>query len=52
MNAHLVLPQNNTPLNRAAKRWLEKAKGGDPTPHDLHLLSLAYWGLENGVQGE
>jgi hypothetical protein len=45
------LPQNNNPLNRAAHKWLREARALAPQ-HDLHLLSLAHWGLENGVEGE
>jgi hypothetical protein len=45
------LPQNNKPLNRAAHKWLREARASAP-PNDLHLLSLAQWGLENGVEGE
>jgi hypothetical protein len=45
------LPQNNNPLNRAAHKWLREARASAP-PNDLHLLSLAWWGLENGVEGE
>jgi hypothetical protein len=45
------LSQNDNPLNRAAHKWLREAKADAP-PNYLHLLSLADWGLENGVQGE
>jgi hypothetical protein len=45
------LPQNNNPLNLAAHKWLREARASAP-PHDLHLLSLAHWGLENGAEGE
>ena len=49
---YLVLPQNNMPLNRLAHHWLMKARATEAQPHYLHLLNLASWGLENGVQGE
>jgi hypothetical protein len=45
------LPQNNNPLNRQAHKWLREARAPAP-PQYLHLLSLADWGLENGVEGE
>jgi hypothetical protein len=47
----LVLPENSNPLNRAALRWLKEAKDY-AEPNVLHLLNLAYWGLENGVEGD
>jgi hypothetical protein len=51
MHNHLVLPENNNLLNRAAHKWLLEARA--PPPADsLHLLTLAFWGLENGVEGE
>jgi hypothetical protein len=49
--AVLVLPENSIELNQAALKWLREAKA-DAAPYGLHLLSLAHWGLENGVQGE
>jgi hypothetical protein len=54
MSAHepLLLPQNNDPLNQAALKWLKEAKGADPVPHALHVLSLMGWGLDNGAEGE
>jgi hypothetical protein len=51
MDNHLVLPENNNLLNRAAHKWLREAREYAP-PHYLHLLTLASWGLENGAQGE
>jgi hypothetical protein len=45
------LRQNNSPLGRAAHKWLMQAREHAP-PRDLHLLSLAWWGLENRVEGE
>jgi len=50
-NAPRTLPQNENLLNRAAWKWLTKAKE-QPEPHYLHLLTLAWWGLENGAQGD
>src|SRR5258708_29046620 len=47
----MAVPQNNSVLNRAALRWLKQAKE-QPDPSYLHVLTLAHWGLENGVQGE
>jgi len=32
-------------------KWLRKAREYAP-PDSLHLLTLAFWGLENGVEGE
>jgi hypothetical protein len=51
MGNHLVLPENNNLLNRAAHKWLREAREYAP-PDSLHLLTLAFWGLENGVKGE
>jgi hypothetical protein len=49
----LALPQNNLPLNLISHNWLMKARAqGEAHPHYLHLLSLAWWGLENEVAGE
>ena len=45
------LPQNNSLLNRAAWKWLKLARADAP-PHSLHLLNLAYWGLEQRVEGD
>src|SRR5579871_5226221 len=46
-----VLKENNSPLNRAALKWLREAR--EPVaPAYLHLLSLAMWGLENEASGE
>ena len=42
---------NENQLNRAAWRLLKEARESPP-PHHLYLLSLASWGMENGVQGE
>lgn len=42
---------NEQPLNLAAHMWLRQAREHAP-PHYLHLLTLASWGLENGVEGE
>src|SRR5258706_5431453 len=47
----LVLPENNSALNQAALEWLKQEKA-DLAPAYLHVLSLALWGLENGVEGE
>jgi hypothetical protein len=49
--AELHLPQNDKLVNIAAWRWLKKAKV-QPDPSNLHLLTLAQWGLENGAEGE
>jgi hypothetical protein len=49
-NQH-VLPENNNVLSLAAHKWLREA-GEHVPPHHLHLLTLAFWGLENGVDGE
>lgn len=45
------LPQNNSPLNRAALACLSKAKE-PPDPTYPHVLTLAMWGLEKRVEGE
>jgi hypothetical protein len=47
----MVLPENNNVLSMAAHRWLRQA-GEYAPPHYLYLLTLASWGLENGVGGE
>jgi hypothetical protein len=44
----MVLPENKNVLNLAAHKWLWEA-GEYAPPHYLHLLTLASWGLENGV---
>jgi hypothetical protein len=47
----MAAPLNNEPINREALRWLKQAK--EPAaPHYLHLLALAAWGLEEGVEGD
>jgi hypothetical protein len=51
MGNNFVLPENNNLLNRAAHKWLREAREHAP-PDNLHLLTLAFWGLENGVRGE
>src|SRR5262245_49344343 len=40
-----ALPQNSNQLNQAALHWLKVAKG-DHGPMYLHLVDLAFWGLE------
>jgi hypothetical protein len=45
------IPVNSSLLNRVALKWLREAKE-DADPGFLHLLGLAYWGLENGAEGE
>src|SRR4051812_9083556 len=48
-----VLPENDHRLNRIAHHWLMRARArGDAHPHYLHLLTLAGWGLDIGVNGE
>jgi hypothetical protein len=47
----MTLPENKNVLSRAAHKWLREAGEYAPAPY-LHLLTLASWGLENGVQGE
>src|SRR5262245_47646057 len=47
----IILPENKSVLGPAAHKWLRKA-GKYAPPHNLHLPTLASWGLENGVQGE
>jgi hypothetical protein len=42
---------NDSLVNRAAWRWLKLAKV-QPDPYSLHLLTLAWWGLENGARGD
>lgn len=51
MNAPKPLPQNDSRLGRAAHKRLMEAREHAP-PHNLHLLTLASWGLENGADGE
>lgn len=45
------LPQNSNLLNQLALKWLREAKEHAP-PHSLHVLTLAHWGLDNGVDGQ
>ena len=45
------LPQNDKLVNIAAWRWLKKAEV-QPDLSNLHLLTLARWGLENDAEGE
>lgn len=46
-----VLPQNKSRVNRQAWKWLKEAK--QPTnPWRLYILTLASWGLEEGVEGD
>jgi hypothetical protein len=45
------LSLNSDELNRAALTWLKEAKADAPE-HHLHLLTLAAWGMEKGVEGE
>src|SRR5262249_25846821 len=47
----LILPENQNVLSLAAHKWLREA-GEYAAPHYLHVLTLASWGLENGVKGE
>lgn len=49
---YFVLHENSSILNRAAYRWLMKARAEEKAPHYLYLLSLAAWGLENGAEGD
>jgi hypothetical protein len=42
---------NEDQLNRAALKLLKEARA-NPQAHHMHLLSLAAWGLEQGVEGE
>jgi hypothetical protein len=51
MPAPKPLPENESPLSKAAARWL-MAEKQHLEPHALYLLDLAYWGLENKVEGE
>jgi hypothetical protein len=47
----MILPENKSVLSLAAHKWLREV-GEYAPPHYLHLLTLASWGLENGVEGE
>jgi hypothetical protein len=47
----VVIRENDGVLNREALRWLKKAKE-PPEPHLLHVLTLAFWGLEAGAEGD
>src|SRR5262249_61173970 len=44
----MILPENKNVLSLAAHKWLREA-GEDTSPHDLHLLTLAGWGLGHGL---
>ena len=51
MNARYELPQNSHLLNRAAWKWLKQAR--EPVePHHLYVLTLAWFGLDNGAMGD
>lgn len=41
------IPQNESPLNRAAKKALKQA-GQEDWPNCLYALQLAHWALETG----
>jgi hypothetical protein len=41
---------NNDRVNQAALHWLQEVKAVNP--YYLHVLNLASWGLERGVEGE
>ena len=45
------LELNNSLINRAAWKWLKKAKEW-PNPLSPHLLTLALWGMEKRVEGD
>jgi hypothetical protein len=47
----MTLPENKNVLSLASHKWLREA-GEFAPPHCLHLLTLASWGLQNGVEGE
>jgi hypothetical protein len=51
MPAPKPLSQNESPLSKAAARWL-MAEKQHLQPHALYLLDLAHWGLENKVEDE
>jgi hypothetical protein len=46
----MILPENKNVLSLASHKWLREA-GEYAPPHYLHLITLATWGLENGVEG-
>jgi hypothetical protein len=50
MPAPNPLAQNKSQLNRAALKWLSRAKA-DVNPYYLHVLDLAAWGLQENVEG-
>jgi hypothetical protein len=43
------LALNDRLVNRAAWKWLKEAKA-EVDPYRLHLLTLAWWGWDNGVR--
>ena len=43
-------PENNDPLNQAAKRLLKEA-GESPNPGALYLVQLMRWSLDEGKDG-
>jgi len=45
------LALNDRLVNRVAWRWLKEAKA-PIDPYSLHLLTLAWWGWENGIRGD
>jgi len=44
------LALNKSPLNQEAKKWLKAAKESHP-PEQLAVLALAFWGVEQRLQG-
>lgn len=42
------IPQNESPLNRAAAKALKQV-GQHPAPNRLHAMQLAHWALESGT---
>jgi hypothetical protein len=51
MNEPHQLSQSDSLLNRVAWKWLREAKES-PVPRYPHLLTLAQWGMDNGVEGD
>jgi hypothetical protein len=49
-NPQKVAQANRHPLNKAALARLKQAKADGPETYQLHLLALAWWGLEQGAQ--
>src|SRR5262249_27620868 len=42
--------ENRRPINQAALAWLKEVKAAEDPSSGLHVLTLALWGFEHGVE--